>query len=78
MSPRKPFSSQTNRLGVASRPGSMYQAGLLTFSSSPLFRLPISLETVAGLRPEKGLPDYSGGTVADSHRLPYYARITDT
>jgi hypothetical protein len=57
MSPRNRFYRKQTVSGVASRPGSMYQAGLLTFGSSPFFRLPISLkETVAGRSLEKSAP----------------------
>jgi len=57
----------------------MYQAGLLTFGSSPLFRLPISLETVAGLRPWKRAPRLQrrdrGGFAPPSLLRPYHGHL---
>lgn len=51
------------------------QAGFLTYRSSPTLR-PSRHVPVVLMNAER-LPDYSGGTVPDSHRLPYYLPIMD-
>jgi hypothetical protein len=55
-------------------------AGLLTFGSSYLLRLPIHLIMRSKSQNEQWhgaafVPDYSGGSVPDFHRFPYYALL---
>ncbi len=54
-------------------------AGLLTFGSFRGSAFPsryrLLLDEVAGLGPWSPVPDYSGGTVADFHRIPRCYRV---